>query len=274
MKVTGNKYKRMLPTGYPKSLVSPEGCGTLYSMLISFIQTLSVSPHLLTWLHSTFALLALLPLSHLSTPPLQQILSLHFFSSSNLLLNLVPSIHSALTLLTLCGTNHPFPHLYVPFGLQSLKGVTSALWRNQCNGAECGGAKRWDVGRRWEQDKGRVMERRGTGAEYSKMQCYQAKALGNTVINNVWRWVLFAGCFKYVTNWRDDLGSRFVTLLTAGSHLAGRTGTLASPWVTLTFTTCTEQGAVLPVSVFRASWRKHSLLLNTLSIQCQFSFLT
>lgn len=255
--------------------MSPEGCGTLYSVLISsFIQTLSVSPYLFTWLHSTFTPLALCPLSHLSTLPLQQILSLHFFSSSNLLLNLAPSLHSILPLLTSCGTNYPFPHLYVLFGLQSLKRVTSALLRNQRNGTECGGAKRWDADGRREQDKDGVMERRGTGAEYSKPQPYQATALGNTVINNVWRWVVFAGGFKHVTNWQDDLGSRFVTLLTAGSHLAGRTGTLASLWVTLTFTTCTEQGAVLPVSVFRASWRKHRLLLSTLGIQCQFSFLT
>lgn len=43
-------------------------------------------------------------------------------------------------------------------------------------------------------------------------------------------------------------------LLTAGSHLARRTGTLASPWVALTLTACTELGAVLPESIFRASF--------------------
>ena len=55
MKVTGKKHKRILPTEYPKCLVSPEGCGILYPMLISsFIQTLPVLLYLLTWLCSTF----------------------------------------------------------------------------------------------------------------------------------------------------------------------------------------------------------------------------
>lgn len=49
MKVTGKKYKHLLPTEYLKCLVSAEGCGTLYSMLISsFIQTLclTIASHL------------------------------------------------------------------------------------------------------------------------------------------------------------------------------------------------------------------------------------
>lgn len=71
---------------------------------------------------------------------------------------------------------------------------------------------------------------------------------------------------NYEPSWRAELWSHFVTLLTARSHLARRTGTAASPWVTLTFTTCTKQGAVFPVSIFWASWRKHRLLLNTLGM--------
>lgn len=141
MKVAGNKYKHMLPTEYPWCLLRAVGHCTLCLLAVSFKHCLS--HHIFfTWLHSTFTPLALCPLSHLSTLPLQQILSLHFFSSSNLLLNLAPSLHSILPLLTSCGTNYPFPHLYVLFGLQSLKRVTSALLRNQRNGTECGGAKR------------------------------------------------------------------------------------------------------------------------------------
>lgn len=133
----------------------------------------------------------------------------------------------------------------------------------------------------WAGDRGRIkgrVIRGGQGLMQSTASCGVIKQmlapnpLGNTSINNVWRWVLFAGCYNYVPNWRDDLRSRFVTLLTAGSRLARRTGTLASPWVTLTLTACTKLGAVFPESIFRASWRKQSLLLNTLAIQCQISF--
>lgn len=167
-----------------------------YSTLISsFIQTVPVSPYLLARFHSTFAHPALLPLSHLSTAPLQQILSLHFFSSSDLLLNLVPSIRSALTLFVLCWHKPSFP--------PSLRCVWTAASESSHFSFEEQLVQWyqvwWSEAVRCGQETG-VGQRQGGGAErdrgrvHSKLQRYQAKALGNTAINNVWRWVLFAGC--------------------------------------------------------------------------------
>lgn len=162
MKVTRNKYKHMLPTEYPKCLVSPEGCRTLYSMLMSSLNPnilhLTISPHPASLYTCSSCSPPFAPsLSACSANPFPSLFWLKQFASK------FRPIHP----------QHPLSVLVVwyerPFSPSSRSVGTAVSERSHPSH----GTERWSkagrCGGRWGQDKAGVMERRGTGAEYSQL---------------------------------------------------------------------------------------------------------
>lgn len=107
--------------------------------------------------------------------------------------------------------------------------------------------------RGWQGGVGRIRVGDGAGRDRGwapQTSALSAKARGKVAVNNAWHWVylLYFKCHP-LARWP---GSCLVTLLAGRARVAGGTGALASPWVTLAFATGTKLGTVLPIPALRA----------------------